>query len=562
MFRALLSVLALAAGTASLAEVALVGPELAGASRFGQTDRPDLIAAAAANGITSLRDEIYWERVEQGPGQYSFDQPMTLWPEALAAHGGQASLIVNHRHSAHDDGQTPFTSQAMQAQADFVAAALARFPAIRAVEVGNEINSPNFITGPVQAADLEARAAFHVAQLADVKAAARAQDPEVRVLGGGVHSIPLGYLAHVSALGGAEQMDALAIHPYDTPPESFPAQLAELRRMPAFAEMPVEVTEFGLTDATAAPGYLLRYYCTMALSGVTHAVWYPLADRGDGLAPLLTSGGEITPVGRTFKFIARELQGRAVRDVSPDPFTRACLFGEDRLVIWGAERRMAPAEGLVAFGPDGVPVLSGPLRLSESEPLLFRATGGPVAVEQLNLAPQTVLADSFLQYGYPVGDALRSAGDGFERFGRLKGREHSLRTRPGQERGGVPWVPYRAPDADGGLRLLPDILLPAGSGARPFEIVHRYVAMQDGPVRVQIALAPLSQSADGLRLGLLKNGEPVFEKVVVRPSEIDHGPLELRAGDEVEIVVGPNGTTQGDDSRYRFRILQVSEASL
>ncbi len=551
MHRALIALLLFA--TVAQAAPPNIGPELGAASRFGQTERPDLLEAALANGIRSLRDEIYWERVEQGPGVFRFDQPMTAWPGPLGAGGGEASLIVNHRHADYDGGTTPFSAGAMRAQAGFAAAALAEFPALEAVEIGNEVNSPNFLEGPVRDAGLEARAGYHVSQLAAVREAVAGTG--ARVLGGGVHSIPLGYLAHVVAAGGAELMDSLALHPYDTPPESFPAQIAELRRMPAFADMPVEVTEFGLTDAAAAPGYLMRYYCAMALSGVSHAVWYPLADRGDGLAPLLTAEGEITPVGRTFKLLQRELQGRPARDASPDPFTRACIFGDQHLLIWGAARSLDLAQGLVAFGPDGLPRLAGPLALSEEVPLLIRSTRAPISVEMLGLGPQSVLADSFLQFGYPKGRKLRSPGDGFERFGKRDGTIHPLVTKPGQERDGVPWVPYRAAEYDGGLRLLPDMLLPAGDAAMPFEMVHAYVAHEPMPVLLEVSLSPSARSSDGVGLAIALDGVVLLEEVVTAPQAITLGPLELARGARLEIAVGPEEIADGDDSRYRFRVL-------
>lgn len=147
------------------------------------------------------------------------------------------------------------------------------------------------------------------------------------------------------ALGAGRYMDALAFHPYTTPPEQLARQIAVLRRVPGLSGMPLEATEFGDPNPATAPGTFLRYYCQMALSGVSRAVWYPLNPRGDGLTPLIGADLMPTPVGRAFATAQRLMEHRPATDAAPDPFTYGCRFGASTWLLWGAPRAVIPAPG-------------------------------------------------------------------------------------------------------------------------------------------------------------------------------------------------------------------------
>ena len=333
LIRAVLAAL-LTLGTATTGVAQdLYGPRLGAASNFGQGRLPRLQAHALRLGVMDFRDAVYWDEVERKDGAFVFDTPETLYPDQLHAGGASMSLTVNNGHPAYDGGDTPTSAAAVDAFARHAAAVIRRFPAITAIEVGNEFNSANFVAGPLREAGLEARAKAYVALLRAVWTQAKAERPDIRIIGGGVHSIPTGYLSMLLDLGAAQFMDSLALHPYSTPIEQLSRQIAVMRQLPGLSDMPIEITEFGAQNQDDAAGIFLRSYCQMALSGVSRAVWYAVNRRGDGYLPLIERNHAETPAWQAFRFAQTEFEGKPVRDMAPDAFTYACLFDDRKLVI-------------------------------------------------------------------------------------------------------------------------------------------------------------------------------------------------------------------------------------
>jgi hypothetical protein len=549
MWRAL-CLLGLLVLAAQLRAEPFAGPQLGAASNFGQGWQPEMLEAAEALGVGNFRDAVYWDMAEVD-GRYSFQGYRLLYPALMAARGLSLSLTVNNGHPNYDAGVTPHTQSGVAAFARFAAAAVDRFPAVDAVEVGNEMNSTVFTSGPMRDADLAGKARLYTALLRETHEAVKAQRPGLRVLGGAAHSIPLAWFRALSEAGAPGWMDAVVVHPYTVAPEQFRRQVALFRQVPGFEAMPIEVTEFGVEDESAAAGYLLRYYSQMALAGVTRAVWYPLNLRGDGLVPLIGADGQVTEVGRTYRLIQDMLVGLPAADVSPDPFTYAVRFGDRALVIWGEPRAVTLADPAVrALGPAGEAATE--LRLSRDRPLLLLSDGPALALgETVRLEDQRMIADSFHQFAYPG-----QPGDPFDRVALSAGDEIPFELRDGQERGGVPWTPYLGSARDGLLRMSADWLLPAMAGATPLEIVHRYTAPRAMTVALEAVFDPAARSTDGVVVTLALDGKVLAQRVATDRIVLREDALVLAEGASLEITVGPGGSARGDVTGYRIMLRQ------
>ncbi|MCB1337138.1 MAG: hypothetical protein KDK10_06695 [Maritimibacter sp.] len=526
-------------------------PVLGVAQNFGQSWAPELLDAAEAAGIRHIRDELHWDAAEVD-GAYVFDQPITSYPDALATRGIGLMLITGGAHPDHDAYVTPHTSEGVAAYAAFFAEVAARFSAVEAVEVGNEMNSESFTSGPAQAADIVGRAGYYAALLEATSAAVRARRPDVRIVGGAAHSIPLAWFTALSDLGAPAAMDSVALHPYTTPPEQFRRQVALLRAVPGFETMPIEVTEIGTPEASEAPALLLKSHCQMALAGVTSLAWYPLAPRGDGFAPMIDETGALTDVGTGWQMLDEALDGLDVTDAAPDPFTYACAYGASGLLLWGAPRALSLADpALTAYDAAGRP--AEVLTLAPDRPLLILSSGAaPEIGKNVLLGPQEVVADSFDQFAYPG-----QTGDGFDRFARVAGENVPFVLGPGQQEGGVPWTPYLTTARDGWVRLTAEFLQLSVWDEGPVEIVHAFTAPEAMNVAVEAALTPSSGTSDGVTLTLLKNGAELTRVSVVGASDLTHPDVHLAAGDLLEIVVGPGASAEGDTSDYRFTLRRV-----
>jgi len=532
----------------------ILAPALGAASNFGQAWLPGMFQASQTLPVSDFRDAVYWKAIERSDGRYRYDSDQTRYPDLLGPISAGMSLTVNNGHPAHDGGHTPVSPQGVAAFARFAAETVTRFPAIHSVEVGNEMNSDTFVSGPGWDGDLHARAVSYVALLKETADQVKAANPSVRILGGAAHSIPLAWFQALFENGAAKYLDALVIHPYTVPAEQMQRQIDLLRQLPGAAGIPIEVTEFGHKDAAIAPSHLIKNYCQMALSGVTRVVWYPLNPRGDGLAPLLNKAGQPEPVGRSYQLISNEFTGRSVADAAPDPFTYACRFDDSRLVIWGEPRALS------LTGPDlrlvdatGAPVDPDTATLSRDAPLIILSDNAPVELgSNVILGPQQVVGDSVHQFAY-----LGSPGnDPFERYVRQGGREYAFQTRPGQEKSGVPWVPYLGTGRDGTVRAGADWVLPAAWDSGPLEIAYRYRVREAFRANIKIEIAPSGKSVDGVDLTVLLNDGPIHEGPVTRAINFALEPAELKAGDVLEFVVGPGATARGDFTRLRVTVLK------
>ncbi|SFJ37166.1 glycosyl hydrolase [Jannaschia pohangensis] len=544
---ACLALALLLAAPASGQEV--TGPRLGAASNMGQGITPRLTRLATALGVRDLRDGLSWTRAEQRAGDIRFDGARLTFPDQMAQMGIAAGIVLNWGNPLFDDGDTPHTPAAIDAFGGFAAQVATRFPNLDHLEIGNEFNGVNFVRGPLAEMSPLERARAYVPLLASAATQVRAVRPDLRILGGATHSIPAGWLWEVLDAGGAEHMDALAIHPYTTPAEQLVRQLAVLRRHPDAARLPIEVTEFGHPDPARAAGHFLRNYCQMALGGVTRAVWYPFNERGDGLVPLVADGGRVTSAGRAFRLIAERMEGRPVRDAAPDPFTYACRFGGDVTIVWGAPRGLDLPEGVTVLDAEGA-VVTAPATLSEKEPLVLLHADGAEAIA----ARTDIAADSYHQFAYPAANGDPAPSDGFDRFARRGGTRIDLVTLPGQEASGTPWFPYLGVPALRPLRLTAETLVPGGGPADPVEILHRYVAPVDQVLTLEARFDVPDRSADGIAVTISLDGEVLAEASGKDPFDITRNGIALAEGQTLDIAVGPNGTPRGDVIGYRITL--------
>jgi hypothetical protein len=344
-------------------------------------------------GVRSLRDSLPWADVETAPGVYVLPPQLRQLMTRLETSGKTAILTFAHNHPAYEDGQTPFSDDAIAAKARYVAEIVRRYgPLIRAVEVGNEINGHAF-TGP--AAD--ARAQTHVRHLRAVSDAVRQVDPDMPVWGGAVHSVPLGFLAEVFEAGGLEAMDGLVFHPYRSHPEHLEAELSALKQLMAAHGAPVDlyVTEFGheFEDIADAPGYLLKMLAILSDAEVKAAYWYALLDQAHFRnMGLYDRRGQALPAARALEFASALLRTHGdLKRQEGDGLLRSYRSADGQMhVLWGAGHAVSVAAGTEVFSPSG-DMIAAPTVLGDDPVVLVGAA--PV------LGPSAVLADSLLQFG-------------------------------------------------------------------------------------------------------------------------------------------------------------------
>jgi hypothetical protein len=531
---------------------------LGAASNFSQGWNARTLGAAVAISATRFRDGIRWSEAERSPGAYTFDTSRTAYMAQLGQRGARLTLTVNWGNPLYDGGKTPHSGKALAAFGRFVAEVVARYPAVDTIEVGNEFNGANFVSGPVKAAGLAERRWYHLAMVRSAEQGAKSVRADVKVLGGATHSLPAGYLWPLLDGGGAALFDGLAVHPYTTPIDQLAAQIGVLRRHRAARTMPLHVTEFGSRDPDRAGDDLVRAYAAMASLGVREMDWYPLNERGDGHVPLLRRDLSLTSAGKAFRFVQERLAGHPAQDLSPDAFTFIHAFGPRTWVLWGAPRAVTiDARSVTAFDATGVRLAPGSLALAEDRALILVGTGPLRSGDAVSLSCSPLIADSFYQFTYPGGAGPNA--DGFERFVRMAGQERRFTTLPGQERRNVPWTPYLGLSEAPRLRLQADTMLPA-PGAKHDSIVHRYTSARASTLTLQARFAPSRQGADGIAVQLTQNGAVLFSQASKKPIVINQR-VGLRAGDRLSLAVSANGPARGGLTDYRIRLFDHSRCA-
>ena len=540
------------AGFAAAAAPSPAPLELGAASNFSQGWSETTWRAARNLPLRRLRDGMRWADVERTPGRYTFDKPATTWPDRFAKSGVRITLTLNWGNPLYDGGMTPHSPEALSAFGRFASAVVQRFPQIDTLEIGNEVNGGNFVSGPVKQAGLAARGQYHLAMVRAAALEVQKVRPEVQVLGGATHSLPGGFLWPLLKRPGAQAIAGLAVHPYTTPIDQLAAQIGLLRRQPALARVPLHVTEFGSADPARAADDLVRGYAALAVLGVTEMDWYPLNERGDGLLPLVRRDGSLTPAGRAFRLVQSRLAGEPARDASPGPFTFVRRFGPYAAVLWGAPRTVTiDPRTTTALDATGARLDPDGLALREDRPLVLVSTQ-PLSGAAIRFGCQPLVADSFYQFGYPAPGGGQAPGDTFERAVRIAGRDVPFTVMPGQQRRGVPWTPYLGLEGRPRLRLTADTVLPALSGAGA-DVVLRYTVQQTARLRIEAEFTVSARSTGGIAVTLLRGGRSLLSRAGRRPVRIDM-PLDLRKGEVLTLSIGPNATARGDLTRYRIRI--------
>ncbi|MCJ2183910.1 hypothetical protein MTR62_14575 [Novosphingobium sp. 1949] len=534
--------------------------------------------AAPTLGLTRLRDSLRWPDVEREKGRYRFDSASTRYPDLMLQRAMHLTLTINTTNPLYDGGKTPHSPDALAALGRFAAALVERYPAIDTLEIGNEINGANFVTGPVREGGLDARRQVHLATVRAVSAAVARVRAEVTVLGGATHSLPGGFLWPLLENDPQHAITGLALHPYTTPIDQLPAQLGVLCRSPAVSGRGVFVTEFGSATPRTAPDDLVRGFVTLAALGAREMDWYPLSPRGDGLVALVDRRGARTPTGRAFSFVQSHLAGKPALAQSPDRFTFITRFATHAWVLWGAPRPLTlTGTGSQAFDASGEPLGHANLRLAPDRALIVLADGNAdPAHTPFTLGCSPLVADSFYQFAYPA--APRTGPDEnarhtppqppgtFERFAWVKGQRQDFVTLPGQQRSGVPWTPYLGLPGYRAARIDAQVLRP-DFGREDGAFVLRLRPPHKGVFRLEATLAPVSSAhATGslpLTLSLETPRTPPVSEPLDRATTLTRTIL-FEAGEALTVRFAANraGQSVGPDSprprtgavRYRVQL--------
>jgi len=557
-------------------------------THFAQGWDRDIIPLIAKAGIGHIRDEQYWNRVEQEPGRYVFPHAFTAYMAEARSHGIEPLIVMSFGNANYDDGLTPYTDGGREGYARYGKAILDQYgDEVRVLEVWNEYNG-SFAEGP--AAD--DRAVHYTKMLEEAYKQIKADRPDVRVFGGASVHIALPYLRDVFRLGGLDYMDGVVVHPYRGDPEGIERQLAALKeliqRHSGGVQKPVWVTEFGRHDNSPggrhrSASYLVRLATLMLSEDVERMYWYLMRDYRTSVDNFESMGllrdqdssfGRYAPAPAyaAYANLIRQLAGaQYVRREATDPRTHVHVFereGQEIRVSWskmpaarviyetnapltvvdivGDERMLRPVDGAVSLLLAENPVyVKGPV-------LEVRERLHEIILAWSEHDFDHVQGAGGWHYGYYDGDG-EGQGDGADPSGPYTDDDFELL-------GSVEdaWAKHWGDRRLGPIRISAGGAHPSVASDRPVWAVRRWVSNVAGTVQVAGSIGSNARG-DGTRAVILVDGVEAYSTEIGgadRQTKVDYDlSLAVEDGSVIDFAVTPGPGTDVDFDATGFTVL-------
>lgn len=529
-------------------------------THFSQGWNISLFGQAQVLGTSAIRDGVSWTEIEKSPGVYDFSGPKTAWIATALAQGAQITLVFSGGgNPLYDGGSTVYTDAGREAFANFVAAVVKQFPGIAQVEIGNEYNGNSFVTGPIASDATSMRDDYYTAMLTAVDTKVDALGLGTKIVGGAAHSIPVAWFTDLKADGALAHMDAIAIHPYTTPPEEFGAQLAILRQV--VGDKPIQATEFSSNFANdgEAAAYLAKMVSVMAAAKVDQAYWFQLAKEAwfSNMHLYDQSTGQVTASGKAFAFMDALLERGEVKQLAVDDMTYVYTFGANAAVIWGEARSITLAPGEQVYDLQGNQITNFSGKIDPDTPIVVIGNS-PIAIgSTVSFGASNLIGDSYHQFD--LTNPVLGSTAGFEgpwsyyALGST-GALTALQTMGGGRLSGEAWTPYI-----GSPYLRPLSVSATGVNPTTTGVVERYTATAAGTLKIVGHWDVSESTTDGVTLTVKLNGTVLNSTVIYNPAnsnvyDLTLSGIQVAAGDTIDFILGANVKTGGDTTARHIQI--------
>ncbi len=521
-------------------------------------------------GAGDVRDEISWSEVESSPGRYVFTSPRASYIDAVASSGVKLTLLLQGGNPNYDGGNTPYSDAGRAAFAKFAVAVLDRFPSVKTIEIGNEYNGDDFVTGPVRNAAYGDRQNYYALMLKAVHDAVKAAHGDVKILGGAAHSIPVGYYKVLFDKGALDNMDGIVIHPYTTDPEQFSRQIQILKAAMGSKQRPIYVTEYAreLDSESDTADYLVKMTAAMAASGVAGADWYALRQEGTADAlwykkvALTTFAGALTKPGQAFRLMAKQVLNQgAAKQIAIDDFTYAYAFGDKVMVLWGAPRSLSFSGSAKFYNAQGE-AIANPGQISQDSPIVIVSDAPITYGGNLTLGASGLVADSFDQFDYqntPIASGSYQGRWAYYDFSMQRSALEPMSGFGGGELSSTAWTPYISDNWRRPFFIQPNTMMPVdfGDASNPnvYKAVLRYTAARAQTLVIKGTWQVQSGSVDGVDLTVAVNGKPVLTTAFNGRYDMNIPGVTVAPGDTIDFALGTNATAAGGDATfYRIKL--------
>lgn len=542
ILRPLLLTSMMLAGPEASAEQGLPTFRLGVQTHFEQGWPTHLIDRAADLGAVSVRDEINWRKTETTKGIYDFSVA-DQYIEPLIEAGIKPFIVFTGRNPLYDGGQTPYSDEGIAGLANFISAIYTHYGAENlTVEIGNEVNSDDFVTGPF-AEDKPGNLAA-VVRAVDEKLAQ--DNPGAEIVCTGLNTIAMEFYRDFFRAGGLLACDGISFHPYRDFPETLRVEIDRLKHLMQLfgGEKPLYATEFGiwLDDPEDAPDYMSKMVIELASAGVREAHWYALTDEPwwPNMGLLEEDGSTEKPAADAFRFLQETLLplGRPVLR-SDLPSVRVFEFGSDSkaYAVWGVGGRLKVDGAAEFFDTRGRPI--DRVEVLTETPIYVIGDNIEVTV-----ASAGVVADSLYQFNQsPWSYLVLRAGKSLRPLEIIDWE----------------WTSYRGSPDLAPLAVRDTSITMARFHGKPYHVIERFTANEPGAYAVE-GWWKTTEDSEPSRLIIRHNRKIVAEapRLSSDPYDLDHFELILEAGDVIDFELVPTGHSGDSSVRRRIQVLRLS----
>ena len=493
-------------------------------THFSQGWSPSTLALAGQVSAPFLRDSLPWNAGEPRKGSYALSTPAAQALSSACAAGQKIELTITPANPLYDGGMWVSSDEGRAAYASYLAALADKFgPCLIGIEMGNEINGNGAMAF---APGIDRSVAY-----TQIAKAVRARiGGRTAIVAASTNMIGTGFFKTLFPNGLLQQVDAIAVHPYRNHAEGLDVELARLNSAmdAAGRRVPIWASEFSLdtTDRGTAASELVKQATMMAASGVATASWYALIDQRWFPNMGLFAGSAPKDQAKAYALMQQLLPlGRPQRIDMGDPLVFAYRFGSDTTVIWGAPRPLSTGGSVT--DATGQPVTGGAIG---ERPIVIR---GSTAIQ---LGESAWVADTLLGWGTPQWRYFARTGVATDAA--LPLFDDNFTSYFGDR-----WFKP--------LRINNTTAAPAGNGAAPVRAVWRYTAPQSQSLDLRGCFAK-GATGDGVDVTVAKNGKAVWSGTLTGSLQPGPIPVDMAAGDKLDLIVGPNQTFGGDAFTYRL----------
>jgi hypothetical protein len=536
----------------------------------------EFVPLIARAGIGNVRDEQYWQRVEQQRSVYAVPEAWASYLTKLKANGIVPLLEMTFGNPLYDGGSTPTSSEAQLAYGRY-GRAIAAAGGVRTVEVWNEING-SWCSGGCPADPV----GTYLGLLQAAKTALKSYDPSIQVVGGVTAGIPLPFWQQLIDRGALPLIDVASVHVYPDQPEGAESDITALRAMMAAAggQRPIWVTETGHGGSSPAQrrdtaAWLLRQMTLLRSVGVERIYWYLMRDiarfEGMGLVRATDSSyGANTPNPAyvAYATLIRTLGNAAPvrREATTDGRTRIYLFnagGKSIRVAWttagAATVKLCATGTLTRVDPMGrsstIAAAGGAPSVALSMAPVFLVGAATVAGET---GANRQLADSRL-------DFTVDGSTGQWRYGYVQAAvgQPSTGTFVPMVKQSDAWSYYWGDPRYHYLALTRDNTHPEVANGLQIRSVRRWISPVTGTVTITGEAATAASPGDGTETQILIDGAMVAQRTV-RPGERQPFAVTVpvHVGSAVDFVVTPGPELDiGWDATSFFTVITIAGTS-